>query len=331
MGEELDLTIFDPRGQFTGEIGRTAHEAGGQVGVLVHGKRSGAHAIARDGLRGRVPRRLARRNPLGDRIARREGIGAAREVGVALGAAGERGGGERPGEQRNLPAADALRRGLAREALAVVHGGDAQRESVRDQRAVQIEALPATAKAIEAKGETGYRASRVGLRGHEVYGAGAVADAEETRVGAAVDLDGVDVVEVERNFGVAGEVADSGIGAEGGIGVGARAGCAGAADAADAIGGLRIGRDVVLHAAGAVRVELREVPRALGVGLVEKHVVDIDRRRVDELLLRDDGDRRAEVLELRVEPGAGERVERLVTALVGDDLKRSELKGLFGG
>lgn len=75
LGEELDLTIFDPRGQFTGEIGRTAHEAGGQVGVLVHGKRPGAHAIARDGLRGGVPRRLARRNPLGDRIARREELG----------------------------------------------------------------------------------------------------------------------------------------------------------------------------------------------------------------------------------------------------------------
>jgi hypothetical protein len=105
----------------------------------------------------------------------------------------------------------------------------------------------------------------------------------------------------------------------------------GSADAADAIGGLRIGRDVVLHAAGAVRVELREVPRALGVGLVEKHVVDIDRRRIDELLLRDDGDRRAEVLELRVEPRAGERVEGLVTALVSDDLEGRELKGLFGG
>ena len=148
LGEELDLTIFDPRGQFTGEIGRTAHETGGQVGVLVHGKRSGAHAIARDGLRGGVPRRLARRNPLGDRIARHEGIGPAGEVGVALGAAVDRGVGERPGEKRNLPAADALRRGLAREALAVVHGGDAQRESVRDQRAVQIEALAATAKTV---------------------------------------------------------------------------------------------------------------------------------------------------------------------------------------
>ena len=128
----------------------------------------------------------------------------------------------------------------------------------------------------------------------------------------------------------AGEVADGGIGAEGGIGVGARAGCAGAADAADAIGGLRIGRDVVLHAAVTVGIELGEIAGALGVGLVEKHVVDIDRRRIDELLLRDDGDRRAEVLELRVDARAGQCVEGLIALVVLDDGEGGEDKGLLG-
>ena len=97
-----------------------------------------------------------------------------------------------------------------------------------------------------------------------------------------------------------------------------------------AVGG--IAGHAVDHAAVAVGRELRVVARALGVRLVEEDVVEIEHGGVLHLLLRDDGDRGAEVLELRVEARARKRVERLVAAVgVGRDLEGRELDDFVAG
>ena len=94
---------------------------------------------------------------------------------------------------------------------------------------------------------------------------------------------------------------------------------------------LGIGLHLVVHATGAIAVKRREIIRALGAGLVAEDVIDIEDRRIEHLLLGDDRDGGAEVLELRVEARAGEGVEGLVAPVgVGRDLEGGEHHRFLG-
>ena len=91
--------------------------------------------------------------------------------------------------------------------LALLHGrmSSAEKESVMEAfRTGETDVLVATTVIEVGVDVHGGR----GVEGVVGAGQGAVADAEEARVGAAVDFDGIDVVEIEGNLGVAGEVAD---------------------------------------------------------------------------------------------------------------------------
>ena len=70
---------------------------------------------------------------------------------------------------------------------------------------------------------------------------------------------------------------------------------------------------------------------AFGAGLVGEHVVDIEHREIRHLLLCHDGDRRGEVLQVRVEPRARHRVTRVVTVVGLLHFERGELNGWTGG
>ena len=178
------------------------------------------------------------------------------------------------------------------------------------------------AKTVGAERRVGGGFGGAGFVGDEIHGAGAGAEAEEIGVGAAGDFDGADVVEIEGDLAVAGEIAPRVIDAA--------AARAGGTDPADAIGAGRIALNIVADATGAVRGELREIIRALGAGLVAEEVVDIEDGGVLHLLFGDDRDGGAEVLEFRVEARAGGGVEGLVALVVFDDREGREQNGLVG-
>ena len=64
---------------------------------------------------------------------------------------------------------DAFGGGLAGEAFAFLHGGDAEGEFSAHERLVEIEALAVAAPIVEAEGGAGGDAVRVGLGGHDVH------------------------------------------------------------------------------------------------------------------------------------------------------------------
>jgi hypothetical protein len=234
-----------------------------------------------------------------------------RVVVVALGGGADGRVLERPREERRELAVDFFGGGLADEAFFLVDGRDAHGEFSGEERGVEVEALAVAAVAVEAEiGGVG-AAVHVGLRGHDAHGAGGGAEAEEIGVRPARDLDGVDVVGIEGDVVVRREAAPRGVDTE--------TARARRAHAADAVRLLRIRLHLVADAAGAVADEAGEVVRALGAGLVAKHVVDIEQRQILHLLLGHDGDRGAEVLELRIEARAAEGVRGLVAVVVVDD------------
>ena len=68
--------------------------------------------------------------------------------------------------------------GLAGEAFAFLHGGDAEGEFSAHERLVEIEALAVAAPIVEAEGGAGGYPVRICLGGHDVYCAGGRAQTE---------------------------------------------------------------------------------------------------------------------------------------------------------
>ena len=197
---------------------------------------------------------------------------------------------ERTGQYRGEFTLDPLGGGLAGVTFALVDRSDADGEFVGHERLVNVKTFAVTAPIIGAQGRVEGEAFGVGLGGHDVDGAGGGAETEEIGIGAAGNFDGGDVIKIEWDRVVAGEISERGVRAAGTL--------AGRADAADAIRLLGVRLDLVVHATGAVAVESSKVFRALGAGFVLEHVVNIQCGRIEHLLLGDDGDGSSEVLEL---------------------------------
>ena len=149
------------------------------------------------------------------------------------------------------------------------------------------------------------------MRADDVHRARRVPEAENIGVGSARNLHRLRVVEIDRDGGIAREIAARRV-----RGI----------ETADAIRRLRTTLDIVVHAAVTIDRERGEIARALGVRLVEEDVVDIEDGGVEHLLLGDDGDGGTEVLELRVEARPGQCVRSQIAFIrPGVHLKRREL------
>ena len=85
--------------------------------------------------------------------------------------------------------------------LVVLHHGDPDGEFAAARCGVVIEGQPIAAIAADGSLDLAARALELGADGGGVDDAGGAADAEEKRVGAAVDFDAVGVVTVHRNDG----------------------------------------------------------------------------------------------------------------------------------
>ena len=156
--------------------------------------------------------------------------------------------------------------------------------------------------------------AEVGGGGDLVHRAGGIAQAEDIGVGTAAQLERIHPERIDRHAAGGLDVV------EGDIGV---------ADAAHAIRGVRAEAHVVDHGAGAVGDELGVGVGALGARHIVEHIVDIEHREIGHLLLRHDRDRLAEVLDLRIEAGAGHRVRLKVAVGIGDDFKRRQGDHIF--
>jgi hypothetical protein len=309
---EIDRAAIDEDDR-AGEIGAGRRHAVAEQRVLGADARGighdGLHAVARERPRRGIPRRAAAGLPEAEAVAREDGVGAARIVVVALERGAQRRGLERPvGDHAGVAIGPAERR-LADIFVGLVDDHAADGEFVAEERPVEVEHGAEAAEIVGAERQAGHLALEVGRRGDGVDRAGAAAEAPDIGVRAAADFHAVDHRRVDGEAGL--EVAER---------------LVGGADAADAVGVVGIAGDVVLRGAVAIDEDVGVGAGALGAGLVEEHVVDIEHREVLHLLLGDDGDGGAEVLELGVDARAGKRVGGEV-ALVGRaaDLERRHL------
>ena len=294
-----------------GVRGAGGGQARGQQRIVRDGR--GKHAVDARLHGHRIPGRTALRAPVGDGVARGLGIRAAVEVVVGLVGTGDRGIAKRLGGDAELPAVGAVSGGFAHKALFLVNGGEPDRQFVFHDRTVEIDAGAEAAVAVAAQLEVARFAGHVGLGEVEVHGAGGVAHAEDVRVGAAADFHRVHVVSVDGQCARPGETVARNVRR---------------AEAANAVGGLRVAGHVVVNPAG-VGGRIGKLSRALCVRLVEKDVVNIDRRGVHELLLRDDRDGCRQVFESRVHPRAGQRAGgEIAFVFLAFDLERRELHDL---
>ena len=149
------------------------------------------------------------------------------------------------------------------------------------------------------------------LRADDVHRTRRVPEAENIGVGSARNLHRLRVVEIDRDGGIAREIAARRI-----RGV----------ETADAIRRLGTALDTVVHPSISIDRKRREIARALGVRLVKEDVVDIEDGGVEHLLLRNDRDGGTEILELRVEARARQGVRgEIAFVRPGVHLKRREL------
>ena len=264
-----------------------------------HGR--GRPAVDREGLGQRIVGGHALGAPVRDIFSRHQRVCPAGILLKTLGARRERRGAERPKREGKLLPVGPVGGGLADEALLLVNRGEAQRKQVADQRTIGVHARPETTVAVHAGGQVGGGPVQVGATGDEVHGATGIAEAREIRVRTAHDFDRVDIIRIDRDAAAGGETAGRDVGG---------------GETADAVGAGRIPSDVIVVAA-TVAGGIGELLGAFGADFELENIVDVDRRGIEQLLLRDHGYGPGEVLEFGRESGAGERARSRVTAIGG--------------
>ena len=187
---------------------------------------------------------------------------------------------------------------------------------VLDEDTVQVERGAPAFVAVDPELHLGKVARRVGGRGRLVDGAGGVAQTENIGVWPAAHLKRVHPERIDRHATGHRDIVERNVGA---------------ADAANAVGVVRIEAHLVDHCARAVSIELRVGSGALGARHVVEHVVNIEHREVAHLLLGHHSDRLAQILDLRIQARAGHRVRGEIALVVGDDLKGRERDDFFCG
>ena len=202
--------------------------------------------------------------------------------------------------------------------LVVLHRGNANGEFAAARRGVVVEGQAIAPVAADGCLDLAARALEFGGQGAGVDDAGGTADAEEQRVGSAVDFDTVGIVAVHRDDGAV-EVSRLS-----GLGEAAHAG-AGRAVAEAGFGGETAARRGDTGIVSAKAADLH-------VGLINEQVAEVFRARVLEEFRGDDGDGRAQIGKLRTQAGARERLAGFIAdVLFGRDRERRKNDGLTGG
>jgi hypothetical protein len=204
---------------------------------------------------------------------------------------------------------------LLLELLLAPQSIDAHGEDLRNDHLVEVHRAARAPVGTDTRLGAADRAELRVARGG-VDDAGGTAETEEDRVGPTLDVDAIDIVVVPRNVGdeeVAGVVrrgqTTHAVGTTGG------AQGAGFIDA-------RAVAQTGVGAAGAGH---------LGVGRVLEQGGGVRRADVLHEFLGDDGDRRADVAQVRADARAGQRLGRLVTGVArGRDFEGRQLDDFFG-
>ena len=299
-----DRAIFRTTGDEVGRRDRIRRGGAEDVAVAVN------LAVAEgDQTRDRIPTRPAGLTPICKMVAGSREIWPHRRVFITIPRGRQRGVFE--GLELDLKAepTGVLLGGLADETGVLVGVARPHRQLVLKDPAVHIERGAPAVVAVSAKLHPGEVARQIGGRRHLVDGAGSVAQAEDVGVGPTAQFEGVHPERINRHATGCSDIVERNVGV---------------ADAAHAIGVVRIQTHLIDDRARAVGIKLGVGTRALGARHVIEHVVDIEHREVDHLLLGHHGDRLAEVLDFRVHARARHRVGGEIALVLGNNFERRQ-------
>ncbi len=271
----------------------------GKRGVGLRAIEVGAVRIV-DRHRDGVPVRLALRDPVRDVVARRDLV---RSVTIGVIARDRCRDGcilQRPVLDHALVTLGIHAGGLPHVSVMLENAAETDRQLVGQEYMIVVESRPPAAPAVTAHFRRRPLARQVGRRRQDIDRARRIAEAKDVRIRAAADLDAFHFERVDRHAIHRLDVVERHIGR------------------ADAANPVRL-RRIVLHVIRDAAVTIDRVvcigARTFRSGHVQEHVVHIQHREVAHLRLRQLGDRRTQVGQLRVETRAGQGVGTVVPLL----------------